>query len=44
MEDQIRGSYGRTDHIHKGSHCEFVILRKTKDICQWGQKNVMKKV
>ena len=44
MGDQLRGPYGRTDHVHKGSSCEFVILKKTKEICQWGQKVVMKKV
>ena len=44
MRDHLRGPYGRTDHVHKGKDCEFVILKKTKEICQWGQKIVMKKV
>ena len=44
MGDQSRGPYGRTHNVHKGNHCEFVIMRKTKEICQWGQKIVMKKV
>ena len=41
---QLRETYARTNHIHSGNHCEFVVLRTTKDICQWGQKSVMKKV
>ena len=44
MRDHLRGPYGRTDRVHKGKDCEFVILKKTKEICQWGQKIVMKKV